>query len=359
MKKIAIVLLGLFFSHLLVHGKNDSIPGKFYFELYSTAFFDNLEFSNNIEKGYTLTGFNLEPRIKYLLDERYSISAGAHALFFSGEPAFHHIIPVLTLHTYLSDKVSLNIGTIDGRGRHGMPEPIFMPQREFLNQPETGMQFLFTGNYFEGETWINWEKFLFFGDTIQEEFTVGVTGNIKLLMDSDIQLSLPIYALAVHQGGQINVTESRVSTLANIAGGVNFSTVAGKGRIGVEALALVGKDLSPNPHHIYKNGWAVFPQVYYHLKSISLDLGYWKADSLLLPRGQQIFGSLSTVNPYHNSPSRDIVTANFGFSKNVAQGFSLTGKVQLYHVLTESQLDYRFAIIARFDEQFLLLRKRK
>lgn len=337
---------------------NDTLTGKFYVDISSTAFFDNLEFANYIEKGYTLTGFNFEPRLRYDIGNRYSISAGAHALFYAGEPGFNQIIPVVTIHTFLSEKVALNLGTIDGREAHGLPEPIFMPQREFLNQPETGLQILFTGNRFEGETWINWEKFLFFGDTIQEEFTVGVSGKVKLMKDSNIRLEVPLYALAVHHGGQINVTESRVSTLANIGGGVNLSFPAGNGRLGVEALALVGKDLSPNPHHIYKNGWAIYPRAYYNLNSIFVDIGYWKADSLLLPRGQQIFGSLSTVHPHYNSPEREIITANLIYSKSLAKGFNLAGKVQLYHVLTESQLDFRFAVIARFDEQFLLRRKK-
>ena len=336
----------------------DSLAGNFYIDISSTAFFDNLEFANYIEKGYTLTGFNFEPRLRYDIGNRYSISAGAHTLSYAGEPEFDKISPVVTIHTFLSEKVQLNLGTIDGKGCHGLPEPVFMPEREFLNQPETGLQILFTGNRFEGETWINWEKFLFFGDTIQEEFTVGVSGKVKLLKDSDIRLDIPLYALAVHQGGQINVTESVVSTLANLGGGVNFSVPAGNGRVGVEALAFLGKDLSPNPHHIYKNGWAIYPRAYYNFKSIYVDLGYWKADSLMLPRGQQIFGSLSTVHPHYNSPEREIITANFVYSKTLAKGFNLSGKVQLYQVITESQLDFRFAVIVRFDEQFLLRRKK-
>jgi len=334
--------------------ENDSLSGSFYFDISSAAFFDNLEFANYIEKGYTLTGFNIEPRIGFAANSKYSISGGFHALYYSGEPGFTRFVPVVTINAALTRNIAMNVGTIDGTNAHNLPEPLFSPERELINQPETGLQFLFNGRYFKGETWINWEKFLFFGDTIQEEFTVGVSGKVRLLEGEKMNLNIPVYALAVHQGGQINETESLVSTLANFGGGVNLSFPAANGRVGVEALGFLGKDMSPNPHHIYKNGWAVYPKFYYHNKAVKLDVGYWRADSLMLPRGQQIFGSLSTVHPDYNSPKREIVTGNFMYLKQVARGFCLAGKVQLYHVVTESQLDFRFAIVAQFNEIFFL-----
>ena len=356
---VALLLLLATISNAQSINNSDSISGKFYVDLSSAAFFDNLEFANYIEKGYTLTGFNIEPRLRFAVDNKYSISAGFHGLFYSGEPTFTTIIPVVTINASLTEKISMNVGTINGANGHGLPEPIFAPERALINQPETGLQFLFNGNYFEGETWINWEKFLFFGDTIQEEFTVGVSGKIQLLEGDKLNLNIPLYALAVHQGGQINETESLVSTLANFGGGVNLSLPAANGRIGVEALAFMGKDMSPNPHHIYKNGWAIFPKLYFQRKGLSIDVGYWRADSLMLPRGQQIFGSVSTVHPDYNSPKREIVTGNFIYSKQVAKGFCLAGKVQLYQVVTESQLDFRFAVIAMFNEEFLLNWRRR
>ena len=332
--------------------------GDIYFEVSSQAFFDNLEFFNNIQRGYTLTGFNLEPRVAYSINSKVKFSAGAHMLYFSGEERITRFVPVLAFHTKLTPNLTLNMGTIHSVGNHGLPEQLFKAEREFTHQPEGGLQFILNTDVFFADTWINWERFLFQGDTIQEEFTAGFSSRLFLKKDGILQVDIPIYALAVHKGGQINISSERVSTLANFGGGINLSNGIFKdGKIGVETLFLLGRDLSPNPHHTYKKGWAIFPRLYFQSTSLFLDAGYWRAKEMILPRGEEIFGSVSTVDPIFNTPNRELITGNIMYTKTIAQGFSLAAGGQIYFDVREPLLDYSFSLVATFKESFLVRRK--
>jgi hypothetical protein len=356
----AISLFFLFCPQGNVLGNNGGVDTlsntSIYLQLKGTGFFDNLEFFNNIEKGYTLTGFNLEPRIGLSFNAKTNVSGGFHLLYFAGEKKPTTFIPVLTLSTSLGKNLLMNLGTIDGANAHGLPQAIFKHEREFVNQPETGLQFLFDHKYLKSDLWLNWEQFIFPGDTLQEEFTVGFSGLIKLL-SNELQMSIPLYAIAVHRGGQINSSSSTVSTLANFGGGVNFSEATPRqGRIGIEMLLFLSRDLSPNPSSLYKKGWAAYPQVYFQGNIIKLSLGYWRASEMILPRGQQIFGSLSTISPVYDMPQRELLTFDINFRKEVAKGFSLSAGTQLYYDTKSQLLDYRFGVRATFNETIQLIK---
>jgi hypothetical protein len=336
---------------------NTSDKGQFFVEINSNAFFDNIEFFNNIQRGYTLTGFNFEPRLAYEIKSKAKISGGVHLLYFSGERELTRVAPVLTFSTKLAKGLTLNLGTINGKGRHGLPEQLFKAEREFTHQPENGVQFLFNSKFFNGETWVNWEKSLYRKDTIQEEFTAGISAQILAIENDNFNLTFPLYALAVHRGGQINVSSEPVSTLANFAGGVNISNhFNGFGTVGFETLLVFGRDISPNPHHPFQKGWAVFPRSYYKSKNWFADIGYWNAKDLILPRGEEIFGSLSTVSPDFNESKRELITANILYSKEVAQGFSLAIGGQVYYDIKNTLMDYSFFFVASFSDTFKIKR---
>jgi hypothetical protein len=361
MKRLLLILLFLSVFYSLSQSQDneysqflsENTSGDLFFEVQSHAFFDNLEFTNDIQKGYTLTGFNFEPRVAYSINSKAKISAGLHFLYFAGEEKIARATPVLTLQAKLSPNFTLNLGTIEARGSHQLPEQIFKLERGYINQPETGLQLLYNSDFIDADTWINWEQFIYRGDTIQEEFTAGVSTRIKLNSLKSVAFNIPIYALAVHSGGQINDSNEPVSTLANFGTGLNISYLLDNNSIiGAEGLAFLGRDLSPTPHHIYKKGWAIYPKVYYRNNLFVVDIGYWRASQLILPRGEDIFGSLSTVNPVYNDQERELVTSNFVIRKEIAEGFLLSFGNQFYYDLSNTILDYRFYITFSFNESF-------
>lgn len=357
---LTVLFFGLTFSSyaLEVEEKKQNESGTLLFEVSSTSFFDNLEFINDIQKGYTLTGFNVEPRLAYTVGSRAKISGGFHMLSFFGEADIARLVPVLTIQTQLTPSLILNIGNIDASGCHGLPEPLYKPEREFTHQPEGGFQFLYNSERFVADAWLNWEAFLFPNDTIQEEFTAGFSGRIILSGGNRFNVEVPLYVITIHKGGQINTTDERVTSLGNFGSGINFSVNVDDVRmLGLESVFFIGKDFSPNPHHVYQNGWAVYPKLYYTSSTWFINAGYWRASEMMLPRGQEIFGSVSTVRPELNKPKRELLTASAFYGKDIAKGFNLTFGTQLYYDIRNPILDFRFSIVARFNDSFSLRNK--
>jgi hypothetical protein len=340
-------------------GNDINESGQFFAEISSQAFFDNLEFFNKIQEGYTLTGFNLEPRIAYSVGNKAKFSTGAHMLYFSGQNELARFVPVLTFSARLARNMILNLGTIESVGNHGLPEQLFKAEREFTHKPENGLQIIMNSEHYKTDLWINWESFIQHGDSEQEEFTFGYSSVFKAVGGRGLNLDVPVYLLAVHKGGQINISNERVSTLMNGAGGVNLSyPIYLEKRVGLEFLYFIGRDLSPNPHHIYQKGWAMFPKIYYKSNTILLDAGYWRASEMMLPRGEEIFGSVSTVSSEFNSPKRDLIFSNIAYSTEVVKGFRLAFGGQLYYDIKKPLLDYSFSVVGTFNESFLLGGKR-
>ena len=333
--------------------------GIFYAEIYSQAFFDNIEFFNKIQEGYTLTGFNLEPRIAYSVGPKAKFSTGAHMLYYSGQNELARFVPVLTFSARLMQNLVLNIGTIELGNCHNLPEQLFKAERMFTHRPENGLQIIMNSESYTSDLWVNWESFIQHGDLKQEEFTFGYSSVFKALGGNGLNIDVPIYMLAVHRGGQINVSNERVSTLMNAASGVDFSyPFYIDKKVGFEFLYFLGRDLSPNPHHVYQKGWAMFPKVYFKSASMLIDAGYWRASEMILPRGEEIFGSASTLGSEYNSPQRDLIFSNIAYGTELVKGFRLALGGQLYFDIKQPLLDYSFSVVGTFNESFLLGGKR-
>ncbi len=360
MKRTLFFLISIPFSIIatvsFLKAQSDSVSthSKVYIEVKANGFFDNLEFFNNIQKGYTLTGFNLEPTFGCHFAQGSRVSAGFHLLQFAGQSEIHRIVPVLTLNTKLNHWLNVVLGTLDISMRKNIPEPIFKPERLMTHLPETGLQLLISTVPFCGETWINWEKMIFPNDTLQEEFTVGFSGKF-LVSSSGLKTHIPFYALAVHQGGQINNTSKPVSTLTNFGTGINLSYNLGKNAYGFEPLIFWSRDGSPNPHHAFKKGWAMYPKLYFNSNNLKVELGYWYARQMILPRGQEVYGSISLVDPSFNSPHRKLITSQIEYSRFLVKGFAFTSFFKLYYDLNENLADYRFGVIVNFNHKQSLM----
>lgn len=346
------ILFALQFSIFFLNAQPDSTQSQMngFVKVSANAFFDNLEFFNNIQKGYTLIGYNLCPHAGYRFAQGSEVSAGFHMLQFAGQTQTYKLIPTVTLSARLTQWFTVVAGTLVPNGRENLPEPLFKPERVLTQLPETGLQLIVETRPISFETWINWENMIFPNDTLQEEFTVGLYGKL-MVSSAGASAYIPFYAIAVHHGGQINSTDEPVSTLANLGTGINLSLSSGGKVFGTESLVFLGRDASPNPHHPYKKGWALYPKLYYCTGSLKITAGYWHARQMILPRGEEVFGSLSLVNASFNKPQRHIATAELNFSKFVVSGLRFTAFFKLYYDLDDKLADYRFGTVMVFNHK--------
>ena len=330
------------------------------FHLYSSAFFDNKEFTSDIKKGYTYPGFFIQPRVEYNPSSRTSISGGFHTLYFAGADSVEMFVPVLTFKYLMTDKINFILGTIESKDRHFLPEPLYKPERLTVYHPETGVQFLAKTDRFKGDLWINWERYIKNKSPFQEIFTLGISGIYSIKpFEKTSSFYFPFHALGEHHGGQILAVAKTVTSLANFGGGIGYNFYDEENtNFGIESLFLFFKDISPNPHYVYKSGNAIYPKIYIKGLSYKLDIGLWKSTGFVNPKGEELFGSLSTVDSTLNQKDRNLITVNYIYQKLVAKGFTVEFRFDVYYDYKPSIFDYSYTFRMVFDDSFLLNKNR-
>ena len=326
--------------------------------LYSSAFFDNKEFTGDIKKGYTLPGFFIQPVINFSTDN-YSVEAGFHLLYMAGTDSLEHLVPVLTLARKLSKSSTILVGTLDARNGHFLPEPLFKPERAFTSHPETGVQLKHKTNNTFSDLWINWEQFIKTGSPFQEQFTVGFTFQYLESNSKTPVFFTKTMALATHQGGQIDSTNLPVTTIVNIGetAGILIPLKPGNANLSIEVSGFLSADKSPNPHLKYDQGYAFYPRIQMEWPFTRFSFGYWHARSFINPRGEELFGSLSTVNPTLDSKVRRLVTCSLEYSKTIQQGFTFGVGVNGYYDTRQGLLDYSYTFRMIFDGELVRFRR--
>jgi hypothetical protein len=243
---------------------SENKSGNLYLELRSISFVKNKEYSNptppglifmgtmytmnqivydpgygfvnpNIE-GYTLIGNFIQPAVLFYPSANFSVRVGAHIVNYSGAGKLSQIKPVISSKLWFSDKTFLTLGSLDGCEKHRLFDPVFDQERMYSNNSENGIEFLTQQKRVFSDTWLNWENFIFRGDTTREILTFGesfryTTGKIQNLFD----IEFPLQFLIKHRGGQISNYSENVETLINLAAGagINFELNNGNsGRIG-------------------------------------------------------------------------------------------------------------------------------
>jgi hypothetical protein len=331
--------------------------GVFSVNPYASAFFDDKEFVSNIKKGYTYPGFFIQPQIKYQPIKNASFSAGIHTLYFAGADSTEKFVPVLTLEVKLLDGVELVLGTIHSKQLHYLPEPLMKPEMLFISQPETGIQFLTSKERFRGDSWTSWERYIKNGSPFQEVFTMGFAGIIKpSTFKTRSGLTINLIGLGVHHGGQIDSSGLDVNTMINLAAGLSYGFPVGSGKtnFGFEAMGFLSTDKSPNPTAKYKNGKAFYPKLFVEGTTLRGELGFWRSSRFVNPRGEELFGSYSTVKPEFDSNTRNLYTAKLIYAVKVAKGFTLGGRFETYYDPKSSIVDWSFTVRMVFDDFFAL-----
>jgi hypothetical protein len=310
-------------------GQTNSTEGKqggnLYLELRSISFVKNKEYSNpehqgpvfvgtlfspdqlvydpgygylnpNIE-GYTLIGNFIQPSLLYFPSSKFSVRLGAHVLNYSGAGKFSEIKPVITSKLRFSDRTSLTLGSLDGCEKHRLFDPLFDAERMYSKNSENGIEFLTEQNHIFNDTWLDWENFIFTGDTTREILTFGESFRYSTKKIQDLfELNIPLQFQIKHKGGQISNYSQNVETLINLATGIgiNFDIAKGKyGQIGFDYLHFLFYDNSVDQVYSFKQGYSDWYRFHYNYKVIMFELAYWKSHNYYTPNGDLIYSSIT------------------------------------------------------------------
>ena len=172
--------------------------GKWLVEVDNITYFKDNEYDGKLQKGYSLPGFWLQPKMVYYPLPNVKLELGAHLLHYWGafnypytayqgiaewdSPTYQkgfHALPWLRAQVDLG-KWSLVFGDIYGKSNHRLVEPLYSSELNLTADPEAGLQVLFSSRHFDMDVWLDWQSFIFRNDVHQEAFLLGLSSRLKL-----------------------------------------------------------------------------------------------------------------------------------------------------------------------------------
>ena len=352
-------------------------------EVNALAFFQNNEFSSKVQKGYTLPGGWLQPKLTFTANRQFHIELGAHLMFYDGANrypnyAYHdiarwkgnqhqhgvHALPYMRLQADFK-RLSLVLGDIYGAQNHKLILPLYNPEQNLSADPEMGFQLLNDRRHNHLDMWINWQSYIFNLDSHQEAFTVGINNTVKWSKrDKSVQWETPVQVVLQHRGGELDTTSLGVQTVVNASIGARMTWRPVRKKVNAlqAELNALGSWQQHGTLWPFDTGFATHAAVSLTMfKDLNLEVGY-----VGIPRQfANLYGSpfLGTISIRHQGMTfRGMHTAyaNVGYAYTLAPGYSLAAQLQLYSLHSRSidALPFGFGVYLRIDPSFIITRKK-
>jgi hypothetical protein len=338
---------------------NSISDGNISLHIRNINFVKNNEYFNPLVEGYTLIGYFLQPSLVYSPSEKISLKLGVHLLNYSGAPELKKPDLVFSTTYKFTPGTSLTIGTLPGCDSHRMSDPLFNSEKLYTDFAESGIQFVSSNGKFFTDTWINWQNFIFRGDTTREVFTAGES---FVYNSPDIagifSFHLPVQLLFKHYGGQISNYAGHVITYFNGSAGIGISAEPGDGRLGkagIEYRYFLFRELTEKNDIGITNGHASWLRLNYRYKPLSLYSGLWKGTDFYAPEGNRIFSSVSDYSPGVIIHERTIWTSSLHMDLRPANYFEISFTLDGYYDIDLKRFDTSAAVHLRFDKLINLL----
>lgn len=331
-------------------------------ELEALAFFKDNEFDGNVQRGYSLPGVRLQPRLTYTPIDEIKLELGLHATIYSGANkypcyVFHdiakwkgdqyqpgaHLLPFFRA-TARFKAITLAVGHIYGGATHGFVEPMYNPELILTDDPEMGFQMIVDTKRWHSDLWMNWQSYIFKESSHQEAFTVGWTQNINVWKrtkeDRTHSLDIPIQLVIQHRGGEQDNTKMGVQTIANGALGMGYEYKAPGNRIvtGVQAevMALYCLQQSGNLWP-FKNGPALWVKASVDfIRDLRVTAGFFSAKDFCSLYGSQYFGTLSTKRAGGRFDGMNTGLISLEYSRTFANAYTIGANLKAYIYKTGS-----------------------
>jgi hypothetical protein len=337
--------------------------GALNFRIESMGFFQNNEYLGNFVDGYTLPGFLLRPKLTFSPVEGLYLEAGAHLLKYSGRDQMSYALPWFSTRYNFSDRFSAVVGNLNQNNQHRLLEQLWEPERMYTEKPESGLQFLYSGEKLNAQTWVNWEQFIQKDDPFQEHFAFGLTSDYRAYQNSELSLKIPVQVLFYHQGGEINSgvagVRPRVQTRANFAAGWELSLNVGEKlkMINLNGYWLgynaVTKDSNTLP---FDKGHAYLFEASAQMKQSRISLSYWNAYQFIAPKGRLLYQSVSDSDPTFTQADRSIISAKYFWQRKIAKDAHVAFQLESYIDTQTGDFSYSYGFFLLLNQDFVIKR---
>jgi len=386
MRKIGLfVLVSIGLLSNSIFAQKDSIStNSLYFKLENLNFVKNNEYFNNIADGYILIGTQLHPKLAFYPHPKAKLEFGVFGLTYAGLNEYNKVIPTFSF-TYAMKNADLVMGTLQNENSHNLIAPL-MTSESLLDERriENGIQYILTKNKLKVDTWINWEHFIFKGDTQNEEFVMGLSSNYKAINHKKWTIEVPFQNLFYHRGGQINtdeISDRKVFTMRHTALGLKIThQLDSIKNINLSSYYIQHQSTNIPEEFVYKSGYGWITSLDFSYKNWNLGIGYWYGDEYVSPRGDDMYQSVSVktdihyengilqeVYTNHTEPQRNLFLGRLSYQKELLTAINFGFKVNAYFQnytsnptpletsnLVRQQFDYSLGLFVSYKGDFKL-----
>ncbi|WP_241739249.1 hypothetical protein [Pontibacter beigongshangensis] len=339
------------------------------FHVFASGFSKNNEYFNKIADGYTLFGYQLNPRISYQPASFVRIDAGVLAWKDFGASGYQQIQPTFTVKIQKENWAFL-FGTLEGNLSHGYVEPLYDFERVILDRLENGLQYLYHTSRFKMDAWLNWNKMIYVADPDREEVEGGISSAISLLQkegrwgpDNTFSMRLPLQFTAQHKGGQIDNNDQPLLTVVNAAVGLElekkypFELLK---RLYTKNYVVGFKDFSNEVLLPYESGTGLYLNVGADTKYQDVMLSYWQGSGYISELGGKLYQSASTTykNPGYLQQERRLLILRLMKDIEILENLHLTFRLEPVLDLDNPALEFSNSFFLTFDTDFFVAKKK-
>jgi hypothetical protein len=90
----------------------------------------------------------------------------------------------------------------------------------------------------------------------------------------------------------------------------------------------------------FESGYATQNTVTFENKWFKLGTGWFHGDDYFAPKGDYLFQSVSQLDDYYSTESRDLITSKFMFGNQITKGVYFSFRVESYYDLQRKTNDY-------------------
>ncbi|WP_439881392.1 hypothetical protein ACSX1A_19960 [Pontibacter sp. MBLB2868] len=340
------------------------------FGLYALGFSKNNEYFNKIADGYTLFGYQLNPKLIYQPAPFVRIDAGVFLWKDFGSSGYQDIAPTFSA-IIAKENWKLIFGTLEGSLSHGYIEPLYDFERVINNRLENGLQYRLQTHAVNLDTWLDWAHMLYRGEDDQERINGGAVVAIKLLeqegrgnLNDSLRLTLPVQFTAQHRGGQIDASELPLLTVVNMAVGLELEKKYDRKvlhRLYTKNYLVGFKDFSNEYLLPFQQGHGIYLNAGIDTKYQDVMLSYWQGDGYIAELGGKLYQSASTTfkNPDFLQEDRRILILRFMKDIEILDNLYLSIRLEPVVDLNDPKLEFSNAFYLTFDTDFFVAKPRR
>jgi len=349
-------------SYLDSTGDDSLQAGSISISVHNNNFLKNNEYFNPYTEGITYFGSQIQPEVSYAFSGKTRLSVGYFLRYYYGKEKFNTSLPVFRFDYFPCEGVKLTFGQLNGLLAHKLIEPIYSTDNYFKRNPENGIEFSFARRLVQSSIWISWDHFILPGDNSKEEITSGINTSLRILSTPwRSSLSFNLQGIIHHYGGQVDQAHTPLETRLNLAPGMEFTYWPAPNAITRLILAsylVQASDPSGTVTIPYKKGWAGYSFLSISHRSLSLTVAWFHGEYYFTPMGDHMFQSVSELNNWYASDTRNLLNGKFLFDRQIAKGVKLGIRFESYYDPQQKTIDYCYGMNLKADAGWLLSKRK-